>query len=67
MQWSDAWLMDCNIDKCRVIMHVGYENIRHEHKISGKPVLESKSEKVLKVKITKDLIYRSNAQPSVRK
>lgn len=39
MQWSGAWLMDFNTDKCKV-MHFGNKNIKHAYKMFSNPLFE---------------------------
>ena len=52
--WSDKWLLKFNKDKCKV-MHVGFNNIKHDYKLQGENLIKVEEEKDLGVIVKNDL------------
>ena len=62
-EWADKWKMSFNVDKCK-IMHLGYDNGKHEYNLNGITLKETKEEKDLGVLIDKDLKFSSHKEYS---
>ena len=65
-EWADKWKMSFNVDKCK-IMHLGYDNGKHEYNLNGITLKETKEEKDLGVLIDKDLKFSSHIKSIVAK
>ena len=58
--------MSFNVDKCK-IMHLGYDNGKHEYTLNGTTLMETTEEKDLGVLIDKDLKFSSHIKGIVAK
>ena len=65
-EWADKWKMSFNVDKCK-IMHLGYDNGKHEYTLNGTTLMETTEEKDLGVLIDKDLKFSSHIKGIVAK
>ena len=64
--WSDKWLLKFNKDKCKV-MHVGYNNLKHNYKLQGQNLIRVEEEKDLGIIIKSDLKNGSQCIVASRK
>ena len=65
-KWADKWKMSFNVNKCK-IMHLGYDNGKHEYNLNGTTLMETTEEKDLGVLIDKDLKFTSHIKSIVAK
>ena len=65
-KWADKWKMSFNVDKCK-IMHLGYDNGKHEYNLNGTTLMETTEEKDLGVLIDKNLKFTSHIKSIVAK
>ena len=64
--WSEKWLLKFNKDKCKV-MHVGYNNLKHNYKLQGRNLIRVDEEKDLGVIVKSDLKNGSQCMAASRK
>ena len=64
--WSEKWLLKFNKDKCK-IMHVGYNNLKHNYKLQGRNLIRVEEEKDLGVIVKSDLKNGSQCIAASRK
>ena len=64
--WSEKWLLKFNKDKCKV-MHVGYNNLKHNYKLQGRNLIRVEEEKDLGVIVKSDLKNGSQCMAASRK
>ena len=64
--WADKWKMAFNVNKCK-IMHLGYDNGKHEYNLNGETLMETKEEKDLGVLIDNELKFSSHIKGIVAK
>ena len=64
--WADKWKMSFNVNKCK-IMHLGYDNGKHEYNLNGTTLLETTEEKDLGVLIDNKLKFSSIIKSIVAK
>ena len=65
-KWADKWKMSFNVNKCK-IMHLGYDNGKHEYNLNGTTLLETTEEKDLGVLIDNKLKFSSHIKSIVAK
>ena len=64
--WSEKWLLKFNKDKCKV-MHVGFNNLKHNYKLQGRNLIRVEEEKDLGVIVKSDLKNGSQCMAASRK
>ena len=64
--WADKCKMAFNVNKCK-IMHLGYDNGKHEYNLNGETLMETKEEKDLGVLIDNELKCSSHIKGIVAK
>ena len=65
-RWADTWKMSFNVNKCK-IMHLGYDNGKHEYNLNGTILSETIEEKDLGVLIDNKLRFSSHIKSIVAK
>ena len=65
-KWAEKWKMSFNVNKCK-IMHLGYDNGKHEYNLNGITLMETTEEKDLGVLIDNNLKFSSHIRSLVSK
>ena len=65
VQWSNAWQMEFNVDKCH-IMHIGPRNKEYQYTMGGEELKSSEYEKDLGVLIQQNLRQSQQCAKAVK-